>query len=54
MCSGSTAAAVWRRLTAEDAVAGMVATDVLPVWRLWLEERQLMVACQLVKTTAVC
>ena len=49
----STAAAVWRWLPAEKTEAGLVAADVLVV-RWWLEERQLVLACQLVKTAAVC
>ena len=31
-----------------------MAADVLAVSRWWLEERQLVVVCRLVKTTAVC
>ena len=41
-------------MTAEEAEAGLVAADVLAVRGLWLEERQLVVACHLVKTAAVC
>ena len=51
--SGSTAA-VWRRLTAEEMEAGLVAADVLAVRQLWLEDRQLVLACWLVKTAVVC
>ena len=49
-CSGSTAAAVWRHVTAEEA--GLMAADVLAV--LWLEERWLVVVGPVVKTAAVC
>ena len=49
----STGTAVWLRLTAEEAEAGLVAADVLAVRWLWLEERRLVVACQLVKITVV-
>ena len=49
---GSTAAAVWCRLTAEEAEAGLVDADVLAVW-WWLEKRRL-VAGQVVNTAAVC
>ena len=38
----STSAAVWRRLTAEELKAGLVAADVLAVRRWWLEERRLV------------
>ena len=50
----STAAAIWNLLPAEETEAGLVMTDVLAVrwWRM--EERQLVLACQLVKTAAVC
>ena len=51
--SGSTAAAVWCRLTAEEAEAGLVAADVLAVW-WWLEERWLVGAGRVVKTVVVC
>ena len=50
--SGSTAAAVWHQLTVKEAEAGMVAADVLAVWRL--EERLLLIACRLVKLAVVC
>ena len=46
--SGSTAAAVWCQLTAEEAGAGLLAADVLAVRRRWLEKRQLVLGCQLV------
>ena len=46
----STAAAVWLRLTAEEAEAGLVAA-VRRQW--WLEKRQLMLLCQLVEMAAV-
>ena len=36
----------------EEAEAGMVVADVFALWRL--EERRLVVACQLVKMAAVC
>ena len=52
-CSGSTAASVWCRLTVEEAEAGQVAAAVLVV-QLWLEERWLVVAGQVVKTAVVC
>ena len=48
--SGSTAAAVWWRLTAEEAEAGLVAANIPVVWRWCLEERRLV----LVKTAVVC
>ena len=35
------------------AAAGNVAADVLAVRRCWLEERQLLVACHLVKMAMV-
>ena len=50
--SGSTAAAVWCWLTAEEVEDGVVAADVLAV--RWLEERWLMLECQLVNTAVVC
>ena len=34
--------------------AGLVAADVLAVWRWWLKERRHVVACWVVKTAAVC
>ena len=47
--SGSTAAAVWRRLTSveaeAEAEAGLVAADVLAVKQWWLEENRLVVVC---------
>ena len=52
--SGSTVAAVWHWLTGEEAEAGLVAADVLTVRPWWLEERRLVLACQLVKTAVVC
>ena len=36
--SGSTAIAIWHRLTVEEVEAGLVATDVSIVRRWWLEE----------------
>ena len=47
----STVADVWCWLTAEEAeaVAGLVAADVLAVRQWWLDERWLVVVCQLVK-----
>ena len=47
------AAAAWGRLTAGEAEAGLVAADVLAVWR-WFEERRHVDASYLVKTVAVC
>ena len=47
----STMAAAWYWLIAE---AGLVAADVLAVRWWWLEERWLVLACQLMKTAAVC
>ena len=47
-------AAVWSRLTAEEAEAGLLVADVLAVKGWWLEERQLVLACRLVKTDALC
>ena len=47
-------AAVWHQLTVEEAEAGLVVADVLVVRQWWLERRMLVVACQLVKTAAVC
>ena len=41
----STAAVVWRWLTAEEAEAGPVDADVLAVRRWWLEERWLLLVC---------
>ena len=52
--NSSTAAAVWRQLTAEEAEAGLVAADVLAVRQWWLEEKWLVLACHLVKTDVVC
>ena len=53
--SGSTTAAFWCQLTVEEAEAGLVASDVLAVRRRWwLEERRLVLVCQLVKTSVVC
>ena len=45
----STAAAVSRQLTAEEAAA-----DVFAVRWWWLEERQLVLVCPQVKTVVVC
>ena len=47
---------VWHWLTVEEAEAEamLVAADALAVRRWWLEERRLVVVCQLVKTAAVC
>ena len=50
-CRGSTAA-VWHRLTAKEAEAGLVASAVAPRW--WLKERWFVVVCQVVKRTVVC
>ena len=50
----STASAVWHWLTAVEAQAGLVDADVLTVRRWWLEERRLVLVCQLVKTVLVC
>ena len=47
-------AAVWHRLTVEEAEAGLGAADVLAVRQWFLEERRLMLGCQLVKITVVC
>ena len=38
----------------EAAEAGRLAADVLAVRWWWLEERQLVLVCRLVKTIAVC
>ena len=54
LSNGSTTTAVSHQLTAEKTEAGLVAADVLVVRRWWLEERWLVLACWLVKTTAVC
>ena len=35
-------------------MAGLVAADVLAVLRWWLEERQLVLACQLIKIAVQC
>ena len=47
----STAAAVWHWLTAKEAE--LMAVDVLAVRWWWLEEKQLVLVCQLVKNAAV-
>ena len=52
--SGSTATAVWRQLTVEEAEAGLVTADILAVRRWWLEERRQAVVFQMVKTAVVC
>ena len=46
--SSSTATIVWCWLTAEEAEAALGAAAVFAVRQWWLEERQLVVACQLV------
>ena len=46
---GSTAAAVWCWLTAEEAEGGLVAAYVLAVQWWWLQERRLVLACWQVK-----
>ena len=38
----------------EEAEAGLVAADVFAVSGWWLEDRWLVIVCQLMKTTAVC
>ena len=48
-CIGSTAAVVWHLLTVEEAETKLVAAEVLAV-QWWLEERWLVVACQVVKS----
>ena len=50
----STAAAVWRWLSAEETEAELVAADVLAVRRWCLEERWLVLDCRLVKMAEVC
>ena len=50
----SIAAAVWHWLTAEEALAVLVAADVIAVRQWWLKERWLVLACRLVKMTAKC
>ena len=51
-CSGSTIAAVWCQLTAEEAEAGLAA-DV-PAAQWCLEDRQHVGAGRMVKTAGVC
>ena len=41
----ATMAAVWHRLTAEGAEAGLVAAVVLAVRQWWLEDRWLVLVC---------
>ena len=41
-------------LTVEETEAGLLTADVLAVRQCWLEERWLLLMCQLVKTVLVC
>ena len=49
---GSTAVGVWHCLNVEEAKAGLVVANLVKQW--WLEERRLLLVCQLVKMAAVC
>ena len=54
LCRCSSVTAVCRQLTVEEVDTGLVVANVLAVRQWWLEERQLVLACQLVKTAVVC